>query len=59
MFQKVVLAYDASAESERALASAIRLAKSPSAELRTVTVMADLPVYSKSMERVGGLASVL
>jgi hypothetical protein len=59
MFQKVVVACNASPESERALASAILLARSLNAELQTVTVMADLPVYSKSMEWVGGLTSVL
>lgn len=46
MFQKVVVAYNESPESERALGSAIRLAGSLGAELHTVTVMTDLPAYT-------------
>jgi nucleotide-binding universal stress UspA family protein len=46
MFQNVVVAYNESPESERALASAIRLANSLGAQLHTVTVMADLPAYT-------------
>jgi nucleotide-binding universal stress UspA family protein len=46
MFQKVVVAYNESPESERALASAIQLAGSLNADLLTITVMTDLPVYT-------------
>jgi nucleotide-binding universal stress UspA family protein len=46
MFQKLVVAYNESPESERALASAIQLARSLKAELQTVTVVADLPAYT-------------
>jgi nucleotide-binding universal stress UspA family protein len=46
MFHKVVVAYNESPESERALASAIRLASSLRAELLTVTVMTDPPAYT-------------
>ena len=50
MFQKIVVAYDGSQEAERALVAAIRLAKSLSAELHTVTVIADLPAYAAFAE---------
>jgi nucleotide-binding universal stress UspA family protein len=46
MFKKIAVAYNESREAERALASAIQLAKSVGAELTTITVMADLPAYS-------------
>lgn len=46
MFRKIVVAYNQTAEAQRALASAIRLAKSLDAELLTVTVMVDLPSYT-------------
>jgi nucleotide-binding universal stress UspA family protein len=46
MFQKVVVAYNESPESQRALASAIQLARNLNAELQAVTVMADLPAYT-------------
>jgi len=46
MFQKVVVAYNQSPESERALDSAIQLALSLNATLQTVTVMTDLPPYT-------------
>src|ERR1700759_5196400 len=46
MFQKIVVAYNESPEAKRALASAIKLAKSLYAQLHIVTVMADLPVYA-------------
>jgi hypothetical protein len=59
MFQKIVVAYNESPEFERTLASEIQLARSLNAELQTVTVMADLSAYPKSMKRIGGLASVL
>ena len=46
MFKKITVAYNETPEAERALLSAIQLAKSLGAELRTVTVMADLPAYT-------------
>jgi nucleotide-binding universal stress UspA family protein len=46
MFKKIVVAYNASKESERALHAAIQLAKSLSAELHAVTVMTGLPPYA-------------
>jgi nucleotide-binding universal stress UspA family protein len=53
MFQKIVVAYDQSAEAARALEAAIQLAKPLGAELHTVTVMADLPGYA-ALAEVGG-----
>ena len=46
MYKKIVVAYNESPEAQRAFASAIQLAKSLNAELRTVTVMAELPSYT-------------
>ena len=46
MFRKIAIAYNESAEAQRALASAILLARSLNAELVTITVMADLPSYT-------------
>jgi nucleotide-binding universal stress UspA family protein len=46
MFNKIVVAYNDSHESERALHSAIQLAKSLNAELHAVTVMTGLPAYT-------------
>src|SRR5271163_3068825 len=46
MFQKLTVAYNGSPESERALVSAIRLAKILHAELHSITAMADLPAYT-------------
>ena len=46
MFKRIAVAYNESAEAQRALASAIQLAKSIGAELQTITVMADLPSYT-------------
>jgi nucleotide-binding universal stress UspA family protein len=46
MFKKITVAYNESPEAERALLTAIQLAKSLGAELRTLTVMADLPSYA-------------
>jgi nucleotide-binding universal stress UspA family protein len=46
MFRKIALAYNESPESQRALVSAIQLAKSLEAELHTVTVMTGLPAYT-------------
>lgn len=50
MFQKIVVAFNESPESERALISAIRLAKSVSAELQTITLVAGLPGYAAYAE---------
>jgi nucleotide-binding universal stress UspA family protein len=44
--QKNTVAYNETPEAERALISAIQLAKSLGAELRTVTVMAEPPAYA-------------
>lgn len=52
MFQNVVVAYNESPESERALGSAIHLAKSLNAALHTVTAMTDLPAYTAYAEAV-------
>ena len=46
MFKKIVVAYNDSHESERALRAAIKLAKSLNAELHAVTVMTHLPAYT-------------
>lgn len=46
MFRKIVVAYNPSPESQRALEEAIRLAKAVDAELQTVTAMSDLPAYT-------------
>jgi nucleotide-binding universal stress UspA family protein len=46
MFKKIVVAYNDSHESERALRTAIQLAKSLNAELHAVTVMTGLPAYT-------------
>jgi nucleotide-binding universal stress UspA family protein len=46
MFKKIVVAYNQSNESERALRAAIQLAKSLGSELHAVTVMTGLPAYA-------------
>jgi nucleotide-binding universal stress UspA family protein len=46
MFRKIVVALNESPESERALVAAIRLAKSLSADLQTITFMPGLPAYT-------------
>jgi nucleotide-binding universal stress UspA family protein len=46
MCERIVVAYNESPESGRALASAIRLAKLLKAELQVVTVMQELPAYT-------------
>jgi nucleotide-binding universal stress UspA family protein len=60
LFQKIAVAYNESAESQRAFATAIRLAKTLGSELETITVMADLPSYT-AFSSVGdpGLPQVL
>ena len=46
MFRKIAVAYNESPEAQRALASAILLASSLSAELETITVMSEPPSYT-------------
>lgn len=46
MFKRITVAYNETPEAERALISAVQLAKSLGAELRTITVMTDLPAYT-------------
>jgi nucleotide-binding universal stress UspA family protein len=46
MFKRILVAYDESPESERALITGIHLAKSLNAELRAVSVQEKLPAYS-------------
>jgi nucleotide-binding universal stress UspA family protein len=50
MFKKIVIAYNDSQESDRALRAAIQLAKSLDAELHAVTVMTGLPAYAAFAE---------
>jgi len=50
MFKKIVVAYNDSHESERALGAAIQLAKSLNAELHAVTVVTGLPAYTAFAE---------
>lgn len=49
MFKRIAVAYDESPEARRALASAIHLARTLGAELRTVTIVQGLPVYTVSV----------
>jgi nucleotide-binding universal stress UspA family protein len=49
MFKRIAVAYNESPEARRALASAIHLAKTLGAELRTVTIVEGLPVYTASV----------
>ena len=53
MFRKLAVTYNQSPESERALSTAIQLARTLGAELHTITVMADLPAYT-AFAVVGG-----
>jgi nucleotide-binding universal stress UspA family protein len=46
MFKKILVAYDESPESERALLTGIHLAKSLNAELRAGSVQETLPAYT-------------
>ncbi|MBB6143200.1 nucleotide-binding universal stress UspA family protein [Silvibacterium bohemicum] len=46
MYKKIVVAFNESPESRRALKSAVQLATSLGAELDSVTVMGDLPAYT-------------
>lgn len=54
MFHTIVVAHNESPESDRALASAIKLAQSVGASLHTVTVMAELPAYTAYAGAVDG-----
>jgi nucleotide-binding universal stress UspA family protein len=49
MFKRIAVAYNESPEARRALASAIHLARTLGAELRTVTIVQGLPVYTISV----------
>jgi nucleotide-binding universal stress UspA family protein len=46
MFRKIAVAYNESAEAERALACALQLARNLGAELCTITVEVELPAYT-------------
>jgi nucleotide-binding universal stress UspA family protein len=46
MFTKIAVAYDESPEAARALATAIRLAKTLGSELRAITIKEDPPAYA-------------
>lgn len=46
MFRKIVVAFNQTSESHRALLAAIQLAKTHNAELHTITAMVDLPSYT-------------
>jgi nucleotide-binding universal stress UspA family protein len=46
MFRNIAVAYDESPEAGRALATAIHIARSLNAELRTITVVEELPAYT-------------
>jgi nucleotide-binding universal stress UspA family protein len=59
MFQKIVVAYNESHESQRALAGAIRLAKSLNAELHAITVMTGMPAYTAFAEAADSSLSQL
>jgi nucleotide-binding universal stress UspA family protein len=60
LYRKIVVAFNESAESQRALATAMHLAKALGSELETITVMTDLPAYT-AFSSVGdpGLPQVL
>ena len=60
MYKKIAVAFNQSAESQRALASAVHLAKALGAELEAITVMDELPAYT-AFSSVGdpGLPQVL
>jgi nucleotide-binding universal stress UspA family protein len=46
MFRNIAVAYDESPEAGRALATAIHIASALNAELRTITVVEELPAYT-------------
>jgi nucleotide-binding universal stress UspA family protein len=49
MFKRIAVAYNESPEARRALASAIHLARTLGAELRTVTIVQGLPAHMDSV----------
>jgi nucleotide-binding universal stress UspA family protein len=49
MFKRIAVAYNESPEARRALASAIHLARTLGAELRTVTIVQGLPAHVDSV----------
>src|SRR5258707_12512064 len=60
MFKKILVAYDESPESGRALLTAIQLARSLNAELKAVSVLEKLPPYAGYIdaEVPGGTAAL-
>ena len=60
MFKKILVAYDESPESGRALLTAIELARSLNAELKAVSVLEKLPPYAGYIdaEVPGGTAAL-
>jgi nucleotide-binding universal stress UspA family protein len=52
MFKKIAVAFDESAEAERAFRAALNLAKLTSAELYLVTVIENLPAYMSYVSAV-------
>lgn len=50
MFKRILVAYDDSPESERALITSIHLAKSLNAELRAISVQEKLPAYDSYID---------
>jgi nucleotide-binding universal stress UspA family protein len=53
MFKKITVAYNESPEAERALASAIHLARTLSAELRALTIIEPPPAYTAFANAAG------
>jgi nucleotide-binding universal stress UspA family protein len=53
MFKRILVAYDGSSESGRALIAGIQLAKGLNADLRTVYVYEKLPLYAAGFMDVG------
>ena len=49
MFKRIAVAYNESPEASRALASAIHLARTLGAELRTVTIVQGIPAHVDSV----------
>jgi nucleotide-binding universal stress UspA family protein len=56
MFKKMLVAYDGSRESVKALQAGIEMAKSTGAGLCTITVEEGLPPYMKAIETYGAYA---
>ncbi len=59
MFRKLAVAYNQSPESERALSTAIQLARALNAELHIITVVGDLPAYTAFAAAGGETSRVL